>query len=122
MAGARRVQGSLGLDGACCTYADRGARAEDASSRSTCSKRAASIDARQPGGRAFVAPTLKDVVMHEVGHTLGLRHNFRASTVYTQAQLADPSSPRQNGISGSVMDYNAVNIALQGRAAGRVRR
>ena len=27
--------------------------------------------------------------MHEVGHTLGLRHNFRASTVYTLAQLAD---------------------------------
>jgi predicted RNA-binding protein associated with RNAse of E/G family len=29
---------------------------------------------------------LKEVTMHEVGHTLGLRHNFRASRVYTQQQ------------------------------------
>ncbi len=47
--------------------------------------------ARQPRGRAVRSTTLKDVVMHEVGHTLGLRHNFRASTVYTLAQLDDPA-------------------------------
>ena len=28
--------------------------------------------------------------MHEVGHTLGLRHNFRASRIYTDAQLVRP--------------------------------
>ena len=33
---------------------------------------------------AFVYAYVKDVMMHEVGHTLGLTHNFRASTVYTQ--------------------------------------
>ncbi len=26
---------------------------------------------------------LKEVTMHEVGHTLGLRHNFKASTLYS---------------------------------------
>ena len=52
--------------------------------------------------------------MHEVGHTLGLTHNFRASTVYTEAQLADPEFTRKNGIAGSVMEYNAVNLALPG--------
>jgi len=52
------------------------------------------------------------VVTHEVGHTLGLRHNFRASTVYTEAQVADPEFTRKHGIAGSVMDYNAWNIAL----------
>ena len=57
--------------------------------------------------------------MHEVGHTLGLRHNFRASTVYTLAQLDDPAFTAANGISGSVMEYNAVNIAA--RPAGRAR-
>ena len=30
------------------------------------------------------------------------------------------SSRKQNGLAGSVMEYNAVNIALQGREAGRV--
>jgi predicted Zn-dependent protease len=27
------------------------------------------------------------LVAHEVGHTLGLRHNFKASSVYTLAQI-----------------------------------
>ena len=56
--------------------------------------------------------------MHEVGHTLGLTHNFRASTVYTSAQLADPEFTRNNGIAGSVMEYNPVNIALAGQRQG----
>jgi hypothetical protein len=52
------------------------------------------------------------VVTHEVGHTLGLRHNFRASTIYTQEQISDAAFTRKNGLGGSVMDYNAWNIAL----------
>jgi hypothetical protein len=48
--------------------------------------------------------------MHEVGHTLGLRHNFRSSRVYTQQQLADPAFTRANGISGSVMEYAPINL------------
>ena len=48
--------------------------------------------------------------MHEVGHTLGLRHNFRASRVYTQQQLADPAFTRSNGITGSVMEYAPINL------------
>ena len=52
--------------------------------------------------------------MHETGHALGLTHNFRASTVYTQVQLSDPEFTRANGIAGSVMEYNPWNLALQG--------
>ena len=70
------------------------------------------IDPNGPEAEAIVKATLKDVVTHEVGHTLGLRHNFRASTIYTEAQLADPEFTRKNGLGGSVMDYNAWNIAL----------
>lgn len=66
----------------------------------------------------FVAAFLKDQVMHEVGHALGLRHNFRASTVYSDEQLADPEFTRANGISGSVMEYNPWNIALRGMRQG----
>jgi len=61
---------------------------------------------------------LKDVVTHEVGHTLGFRHNFRASTIYTQAQINDPAFSKANGIGGSVMDYNAFNIALDKEPQG----
>jgi hypothetical protein len=70
------------------------------------------LDPNGPEAGAIVKATLKDVVTHEVGHTLGLRHNFRASTIYTEAQLSDAAFTRKNGLGGSVMDYNAWNIAL----------
>jgi hypothetical protein len=61
----------------------------------------------------FVAGALKDVVMHEVGHALGLRHNFRGSTGIKFEQLRDAAFTAKRGISNSVMDYNALNIPLE---------
>jgi hypothetical protein len=76
------------------------------------------LDPDSPDVERFVAAFLKDTTMHEVGHTLGLRHNFRASTVYSDAQLADPEFTRTHGISGSVMEYNPWNIAVRGAQQG----
>ncbi len=76
------------------------------------------IDPDSPEAEKYVLATLKDVVTHEVGHTLGLQHNFRASTIYTQKQLSDASFTETHGIGGSVMDYNAVNLALQDEPQG----
>jgi hypothetical protein len=56
----------------------------------------------------FIYQVIKDTVMHEVGHTLGLRHNFKASTWKPLAELN--ANPIQEAISGSVMDYNAINV------------
>ncbi|HWC46460.1 MAG TPA: zinc-dependent metalloprotease, partial [Casimicrobiaceae bacterium] len=60
----------------------------------------------------------KSVTMHEVGHTLGLRHNFRASTVYSDDELADAHFTAEHGISGSVMEYNPWNLAVKGERQG----
>lgn len=60
--------------------------------------------------QAFVAAYIKDIAMHEAGHVLGLRHNFRASTVRTEDQLNDPQFTSTYSLSGSVMDYPAVNL------------
>ncbi len=72
------------------------------------------IDPNSPQGERYIAGALKDVTMHEVGHALGLRHNFRASTGVTPAQLRDPKFTAANGVSNSVMDYNGLNISLDG--------
>ncbi|MDZ7858367.1 zinc-dependent metalloprotease [Sphaerotilus sp.] len=74
-------------------------------------------DPAGPEATAFVEAYLKDVTMHEVGHTLGLRHNFRASHVYSEAQLSDPEFTRTQALSGSVMDYSAVNLPGRGQPA-----
>ena len=71
-----------------------------------------------PEAEAFVQAVIKDTIMHEVGHTLGMKHNFKASTTVTQAQLKDKAYTQSHGISGSVMDYNAVNLALKGEPQG----
>ncbi len=67
-----------------------------------------------PEAEAFVQDVVKDTIMHEVGHTLGLKHNFKASTTVSRAQLQDKNFTESQGISGSVMDYNAYNLAVQG--------
>ncbi|MEP7183900.1 MAG: zinc-dependent metalloprotease, partial [Betaproteobacteria bacterium] len=76
------------------------------------------IDGDGPQTEAFVLADLKKIVTHEVGHALGLRHNFRASTIYTQAQLNDPAFTAANGIVGSVMEYPGINLALKGETQG----
>lgn len=75
------------------------------------------LDPSGPEAERFIAASLKDVTMHEVGHALGLRHNFKASVGVTRAQLRDAGFTASNGISNSVMDYNALNLALDGEPA-----
>ena len=70
-----------------------------------------------PEAEAFVNAVVKDTIMHEVGHTLGLKHNFKASTTFSMAQLRDKAYTDRNGLSGSVMDYNAYNLPLKGEPA-----
>ncbi len=53
---------------------------------------------------------IKDIIIHEVGHTLGLRHNFKASSFVTENQLLDPNYTSKNGICYSCMDYNPANL------------
>ncbi len=77
------------------------------------------LDMDGPEASELAKDYVKDVIMHEVGHTLGLRHNFVASKVYTLKQLSDQIVSRgANGLTSSVMDYNAVqHLAHGGRAS-----
>lgn len=75
----------------------------------------------KPGDKVpeeLINQAIKETVMHEVGHTLGLRHNFKASTMLPNDQLHDTKITREKGLVGSVMDYNPVNLAPKGVKQG----
>jgi hypothetical protein len=65
------------------------------------------------GREAIADEQLRALVVHEVGHALGLRHNFKGSSAYPFSRLsaADYKGP----LSSSVMDYLPMN-AYPGRA------
>ncbi len=97
------------LTGRVCTYGELAA--EQMAYGADVLEARGDLEPGSPEAEAFVDAYLKDVTMHEVGHTLGLRHNFRASRVYTEQQLADPVFTREHGIVGSVMEYAPINLA-----------
>ena len=61
---------------------------------------------------------LRQLVCHEVGHTLGLRHNFVQSTLHTLDEINDASKWTEHGFVGSVMEYAPVNIMPKGEKQG----
>jgi len=53
------------------------------------------------------------VVAHEVGHTLGFPHNFKASSLYPFEKLRDPEWIKTMGHTPSIMDYSRFNYVAQ---------
>ncbi|ARV60334.1 peptidase M43 [Nostocales cyanobacterium HT-58-2] len=66
----------------------------------------------------YVHQYLRLIIAHEVGHTLGLRHNFRGSTLLTPEQMNNTDITRSKGLISSVMDYIPPNIAPRGTKQG----
>ena len=50
------------------------------------------------------------LIMHEVGHTLGLNHNMKASQLFSPEELADKEFIEGKCLTGSVMDYAGINL------------
>ena len=55
---------------------------------------------------------LNYLIMHEMGHTLGLNHNMKSSQMLSLAEVNNTAITHKIGLMGSVMDYPAINIAL----------
>ena len=58
----------------------------------------------------MIREALIQLVLHEMGHTMGLTHNFRASYLHTPQELQDRALTERTGLSGSVMDYMPLNL------------
>jgi hypothetical protein len=61
--------------------------------------------------RDYIKQSLYYLVLHEMGHTLGLMHNMKASQMLNPKQVNDRSVTQEMGLTASVMDYPAANIA-----------
>lgn len=70
--------------------------------------------ARQfPLSREVMGRLVKNVITHEVGHALGLRHNFAGSSTYDTDSIRNPAFVKTNGFGASVMDYMRFNYVVQ---------
>ncbi len=58
----------------------------------------------------YVEQGLYYLILHEVGHTLGLNHNMQAHNLLSPEELQNPDAIAEQGLIGSVMDYPAVHL------------
>lgn len=71
------------------------------------------LEAGPQASEKLVEEAIYYLMLHEVGHTLGLNHNMKA----TQARAYDEAhdiDAQEEGLAGSVMDYPSINFAPPG--------
>ncbi|WP_199610618.1 zinc-dependent metalloprotease [Flocculibacter collagenilyticus] len=76
------------------------------------------MDANDADRERFTKEFLYYLVLHEVGHTLGLNHNMKATQLLDDEEVHDKSITDKHGLQGSVMDYPSINFAPKGVEQG----
>jgi hypothetical protein len=112
---ARRVDGHAACCAACTLFEGH---ARETALAATMLAVAADQGLSEKEKEKVVVQGLKLVTMHEVGHTLGLRHNFKGTAFRTLGDFNDVTKTRAGGGSTSVMDYIPVNVVPAGRTQG----
>lgn len=58
----------------------------------------------------FLHDSIFATIVHEMGHNLGMQHNFIGHEAYTAAELQSTAFTREHGITSSVMEYAPLNL------------
>ncbi len=67
----------------------------------------------------LIEESLFYLILHEMGHTFGLNHNMRASQLHKPDVLNNKALTTRIGLTGSVMDYPAINFAPSNKIQGQ---
>ena len=69
--------------------------------------------------KELVRQSIVRLVLHEVGHTIGLNHNFKSSYLHNKVDIHNQELTERVGLTGSVMDYTPVNLSFDTRKQGQ---
>ncbi len=73
------------------------------------------INGTEAASAQLVEESIYYLVLHEIGHTLGLNHNMKA-TQSRSYDTAHEKSAQGDGLVSSVMDYPSINFAPRGKS------
>ena len=107
------VETALDNTGKMCSFADQLQLNVMAGRQALIARGATQIEMRD-----YINQAITGLILHEVGHTLGLNHNMKASQMLSPKEINDRSITSSKGVMGSVMDYEIVNLAKKGQVAG----
>ena len=77
-----------------------------------------SMDSNGNTDPKIVKQSIIRLALHEVGHTLGLNHNFKASYLHDLVTVHNSEITQETGVTASVMEYPAINLAPLGVTQG----
>ena len=67
----------------------------------------------------IIYESLVKLTLHEVGHTLGLTHNFYSSNLHSFTNIHDRHITEPIGLTSSVMDYVSANVGVDSKNHGQ---
>tara|TARA_B110000971_G_C20037974_1_gene515599 strand:+ start:879 stop:3416 length:2538 start_codon:yes stop_codon:yes gene_type:complete len=76
------------------------------------------LELSEASKETLIRESIRRLVLHEVGHTLGLNHNFKGSNLLTYEEILNKETTYEKGLCSSVMEYPSINFSLEAENQG----